>query len=110
MHRKVSFALLGVSLATVAAAAARNAPEAVSLLPAAFQAPVVTARPGPLPAPSPVYSVSPVLRSSLERWNSLRQSDSYPFSSYASFLRDHRGWPGETALRRTAEKAQGGSP
>ena len=109
MHRKLSLALIGVSLATVAAAAARNDPIAVSLLPAALQAPVVTARPVPAP-PSPVYSVSPVLRDSLARWNSLRQSDSYPFSSYASFLRDHRGWPGETAMRKTAEKAQGGSP
>jgi soluble lytic murein transglycosylase len=109
MHRKVSLALIGVSLATVAAAAAQNTPQVVSLLPAALQAPVVVQRPVPAP-PSPVYSVSPVLRDSLARWNSLRQSDSYPFSSYASFLRDHRGWPGETALRKTAEKAQGGSP
>ncbi|MDQ8754858.1 lytic transglycosylase domain-containing protein [Sphingosinicella sp. LHD-64] len=38
------------------------------------------------------------------RWNSLRQSDSLPFSSYASFLSTYRGWPGETAMRRTAER------
>jgi soluble lytic murein transglycosylase len=38
------------------------------------------------------------------QWNSLRQSDSLAFSSYASFLLAHRGWPGEAATRRTAER------
>src|SRR6185369_10396380 len=31
-------------------------------------------------------------------------SDSLPFSSYASFLLAHRGWPGEAAMRRAAEQ------
>jgi soluble lytic murein transglycosylase len=43
--------------------------------------------------------------SALARWRSLRQSDNLPFSSYASFLTRYRGWPGETALRRSAERA-----
>ncbi|SMF78870.1 lytic transglycosylase domain-containing protein [Allosphingosinicella indica] len=41
----------------------------------------------------------------IAQWNSLRQSDSYPFSSYSAFLTRYRGWPGETAMRRTAERA-----
>ena len=39
------------------------------------------------PRPAPAYSpVSASVASDLARWNSLRQSDSLPFSSYASFL------------------------
>jgi soluble lytic murein transglycosylase len=41
----------------------------------------------------------------LARWNSLRQTDSLPFSSYADFLLRHRGWPGEAAMRRAAEQS-----
>ena len=44
------------------------------------------------------------LAASIAQWNSLRQSDSLPFSSYASFLARHRGWPGENAMRRSAER------
>ncbi|HST36840.1 MAG TPA: lytic transglycosylase domain-containing protein [Allosphingosinicella sp.] len=40
----------------------------------------------------------------LAQWNSLRQSDNLSFSSYAGFLASHRGWPGETAMRRSAER------
>jgi soluble lytic murein transglycosylase len=52
-----------------------------------------------------VQPVSPRIGSAIERWSSLRQTDSHPFSSYASFLTSHRGWPGEAAMRRTAERA-----
>ncbi len=41
----------------------------------------------------------------LVRWNRLRQTDSLPFSDYAGFLLAYPGWPGEQAMRRTAEKA-----
>ena len=44
------------------------------------------------------------IATSIARWNSLRQSDNLPFTAYASFLLSHRGWPGETAMRRTAER------
>jgi soluble lytic murein transglycosylase len=58
------------------------------------------------PRPAPAYSpVPPAVSADLARWNSLRQTDSLPFSAYASFLMSHRGWPGETAMRKTAEKA-----
>jgi len=47
------------------------------------------------------------------RWNRLRQSDSYSFSDYASFLLANPGFPGEAAMRKTAERAidpERGSP
>ncbi|MFL6844728.1 MAG: lytic transglycosylase domain-containing protein [Allosphingosinicella sp.] len=80
----------------------------VKILPAAIQSialPVPTP-PQAQPLPQPVYNpVPPAVAASLARWNSLRQTDSLPFSSYASFLMSNRGWPGETAMRKTAEKA-----
>jgi soluble lytic murein transglycosylase len=57
------------------------------------------------PAYAPAPPASFGINSSIERWRSLRQSDNLPFSSYASFLTSHRGWPGENAMRRSAEKA-----
>ena len=92
--------LLGVSVAAVAGGAV--APVAVNPPAPAVKAPVV------LPVAvqsglqlSPIYSP---IASDIELWNSLRQSDNLPFSMYASFLLSHRGWPGETAMRRTAER------
>ena len=38
-------------------------------------------------------------------WRRLRQSDGYSFASYARFLAANPGWPGESAMRRVAEKA-----
>ena len=43
------------------------------------------------------------IASAVARWSALRQSDSLPFSSYSSFLISYRGWPGEAAMRRSAE-------
>jgi soluble lytic murein transglycosylase len=40
----------------------------------------------------------------IDTWNRLRQSDRLPFDDYANFLTAHRGWPGENALRRAAER------
>jgi soluble lytic murein transglycosylase len=51
---------------------------------------------------APSYSSG--IAADIDRWNALRQTDSLPFSSYASFLLSHRGWPGETAMRRAAEQ------
>ena len=45
------------------------------------------------------------LAASIAEWKSLQQSSSSGFDSYARFLLAHPGWPGETALRRMAEKA-----
>jgi soluble lytic murein transglycosylase len=75
--------------------------------------------PPPYPAPAPVYAQpAPVsalpgmyagsaVAADLDRWNALRQTDSLPFEAYAAFLLGHRGWPGEAAMRRTAEQKAG---
>ncbi|MGZ8361837.1 MAG: lytic transglycosylase domain-containing protein [Allosphingosinicella sp.] len=60
--------------------------------------PVAVAAVQAAPAPSSAIATS------IARWNSLRQSDNLPFPAYASFLMNHRGWPGETAMRRSAER------
>ena len=98
MHKRAGLLiLLGASAAAVAGSSVGplrvKAPEPArqaSLLPvaAAVQAPIPSAS----------------IASSVARWNSLRQSDNHPFSSYASFLAGHRGWPGEMAMRRAAER------
>jgi soluble lytic murein transglycosylase len=99
--------LLGLSAVSAAAVATKVKPV---ILPPLAPAAELQPAPAPVPrvvaqAPSSSYSVSPAIASSLARWTSLRQSDSLPFSAYASFLSGHRGWPGEAAMRRTAEKA-----
>jgi soluble lytic murein transglycosylase len=88
--------LLGVSAAAVMAQTvetrARHSAASISSQPSA-----------------PSYSSG--IAADIDRWNALRQSDSLPFSSYASFLVSHRGWPGETAMRRAAEqRSEGVSP
>ena len=64
---------------------------------------------GLAPAPAPGAAVSaPVaadpVAEGIVRWNRLQQTDNLPFSDYASFLLAYPGWPGESAMRRTAEK------
>lgn len=96
--RFVSFAFLGVSAAALALGATGHlrfdgdmAASQASFLPAAAQA-------GFAPGSSAAIA------SDIARWNSLRQSDNQPFSAYASFLIANRGWPGEAAMRRAAER------
>ena len=80
-------------MAPVKAVADKPAVQTASLLPIAVQSGLQA---------SPAYPSA--IASDVARWNSLRQSDSLPFSSYSSFLLSHRGWPGETAMRRSAER------
>ena len=40
----------------------------------------------------------------LADWRRLRSSNGYAFADYARFLNANPGWPGESALRRNAEK------
>ncbi|MBV9931223.1 MAG: lytic transglycosylase domain-containing protein [Alphaproteobacteria bacterium] len=109
MHRKLLIAgLAGISAASLAAVTVKVRPlKVAAVLPAAMQA-VGAATGGPLlpvaPA-APAYGVSPGVAAALAQWNALRQSDSNSFSAYASFLLSHQGWPGESALRKAAEKA-----
>jgi soluble lytic murein transglycosylase len=62
-----------------------------------------------LMAAPPTRSVSAVNDSAIgvaiSEWNAVRQSEALPFSSYARFLVAHPGWPGEAALRKSAERA-----
>ena len=102
MHKRAGLLLLlGASVAAVAANSVGpvvvNDP-APAVRPAAL-APVAAAAQSAAPA----VATSPIA-ASVARWHSLRQSDNLPFSSYASFLLSHRGWPGETAMRRSAER------
>jgi soluble lytic murein transglycosylase len=55
-------------------------------------------------APQPSYSASDSVAAAISQWNALRQTDNLPFDSYAGFLIAHPGWPGEAAMRRTAER------
>ncbi|ARS25763.1 lytic transglycosylase domain-containing protein [Sphingomonas sp. KC8] len=55
------------------------------------------------PPQASTVAVDPVAEA-LIRWNRLRQTDSLAFSEYAGFLLAYPGWPGESAMRRTAEK------
>jgi soluble lytic murein transglycosylase len=108
MQKKAfALSLLGVSAMSVAAVATGVRPaHVVQILPAAMQSAMAPVAMPSAPRPAPAYSpVPPAVSADLARWNSLRQTDSLPFSSYASFLMSHRGWPGETAMRKTAEKA-----
>ncbi|HEX4737033.1 MAG TPA: lytic transglycosylase domain-containing protein [Allosphingosinicella sp.] len=98
--------LLGISAGAMAAVGAAVAPTHVAtVLPAAVQAAFTPAPATPAPPPAQSYSVDPTIAPVLAEWNSLRQADNYPFSSYANFLLAHPGWPGEASMRKTAEKA-----
>jgi soluble lytic murein transglycosylase len=108
MQRKALFpALLGVSAVAVGATLSpdtsiRNEQPIASTAASPVLPPVATPRPMSVPMPTPVSSE---VSSALARWSSLRQTDGLPFSSYASFLTRYRDWPGETAMRKTAERA-----
>lgn len=43
----------------------------------------------------------------LNQWQMLRQGSGYPFATYAAFLNRFPGWPGESDLRRAAERVIG---
>ncbi|XHR99780.1 lytic transglycosylase [Sphingomonas sp. DBB INV C78] len=55
-------------------------------------------------APSAAGVPTDPVAEGLIRWSRLRQTDSLPFSDYAGFLTNFPGWPGESAMRRTAER------
>jgi soluble lytic murein transglycosylase len=54
-------------------------------------------------APATAPQTDPVAEG-LVRWKRLQQSDSWPFADYAGFLMQWPGWPGESAMRRAAER------
>ncbi len=79
-------------LGSTAAIAATMAPELQ---------PSTTAR-APAPA-SPAWRDDLLLQAVTE-WRRLQQSDSLPFEDYGAFLIAHPGWPGESNMRRAAER------
>jgi soluble lytic murein transglycosylase len=56
-------------------------------------------------SPLPPTSVGNEIDYALADWRRLRGSDGYAFSDYARFILANPGWPGENAMRRSAEKA-----
>ncbi len=78
-------------LASTAALAVMAAPE------------LVGSRPAPL---TPGYSGfnDAALQGAIVEWRRLRGNDSLPFADYAAFLTAHPGWPGDSAMRRAAER------
>ena len=94
-------AISSVLLASVAAAAMTAQPVAPSSAPLAAPGTAVPAY-GAAPAYAPP-AYDPI-RGAIAEWTRLRQSDGYAFADYARFLTAHPGWPGEAAMRRTAEK------
>jgi soluble lytic murein transglycosylase len=56
-------------------------------------------------APAYAYSQAQSVGAALNDWRSLRQSNGYRFADYARFLIANPDWPGETTMRRWAEKA-----
>ncbi|QPQ55669.1 lytic transglycosylase domain-containing protein [Allosphingosinicella flava] len=96
-------------LAASVAAVASTGPVALQkILPAATQAAqIAPSTPGPAVTAPQAQTSAPsfAANQAIAQWNSLRQSSSQPFSSYYSFLTTYRGFPGETALRRDAERA-----
>jgi soluble lytic murein transglycosylase len=75
-------------------------------LAAAITAPAVAQTAPPLmvqPIPSTPQPTD-ALSLALSEWRSLQQSETLPFASYARFMIDHPGWPGEVVFRRSAER------
>ncbi len=105
MHKKaITLSLLAISVTALATTSpggkvTRLEPIAIQTVPVAVQLPLVTA------PPAPSYRPVAGIDLAVSRWRQLRQSDRLPFSSYASFLTRYRGWPGEGAMRRSAEQA-----
>jgi len=57
-----------------------------------------------LPMPQPAQPTDPIA-SAVSEWRMLSQSGNYSFSSYASFLINHAGFPDANTMRKNAEKA-----
>jgi soluble lytic murein transglycosylase len=54
--------------------------------------------------PTPVATFADI-NASMGDWQRLRRSGGYSFADYARFVVRNPGWPGETTMRRSAEKA-----
>lgn len=59
----------------------------------------------PVQPPAPALSSAYDINAALGDWRRLRASDGYAFADYARFLLAYPDWPGESAMRRAAERA-----
>jgi len=85
-------------LFTTAAILISTAAIAISVAP-----PLPNSANGGSTAPAPVYR-DDVLQGAIAEWRRLQGNDSLPFADYAAFLTAHPGWPGDSAMRRAAER------
>jgi soluble lytic murein transglycosylase len=87
--RSVGF-ISSILLSTVAAASVQQTNSTPAASAAATQA----------SSQAPAYEINYALAD----WRRLRQSSGYAFADYARFVNANPGWPGESGLRRSAEK------
>ncbi len=87
--RSVGF-ISSILLSTVAAASVQQTNSTPAASAAATQA----------SSQAPAYDINYALAD----WRRLRQSSGYAFADYARFVNANPGWPGESGLRRSAEK------
>jgi soluble lytic murein transglycosylase len=105
MQKKAfTFGALAVSVAAVAATTApryavQNGQSAVA---AASMAPLQIAQ--AQPDLRPASMVRGNIAETIAYWSGLRRNENSPFANHAWFLMHHRGWPGEMAMRRAAER------
>ncbi|HEU5482109.1 MAG TPA: hypothetical protein VFU80_03305, partial [Sphingomicrobium sp.] len=81
---------------------------------AAFLIPILLACSASASAKSPTIlaqaaaaaaAVTDNINYSISEWRALRRGGNYSFAQYAHFLNYNQDWPGETSLRRAAERA-----
>ena len=77
---------------------------------AAGQYGAVPATQAPAPATLTAQAPLPGMAQPLAQWKVLQQTDALPFDGYVGFLNAHPGWPGESAMRRTAERKASTDP
>lgn len=82
---------------------ARPAPVPVQAQPVYRAPPVYT--PAPAPAAAGTYGNAATIPWAIADWRRLRANPNYSFADHARFLIANPDWPGETTLRRNAERA-----
>ena len=75
------------------------------LLAASASASAQTPTPFVTQAAAVVAAATDTVNSSIAQWRNLRRSPNYSFVDYARFLNYNPEWPGETSMRRNAERA-----
>ena len=64
------------------------------------------AQPAPISSPQVTVSAADI-GAAINEWRALRRAGTASFDRYARFLNDYPGWPGETVMRRNAERVIG---